>query len=138
MAFGAGAPVAALTFSLIDDAFGLVQDTVPVIASFVFGGISYSLANRIIYKKNAGLKNRKRSSGEDSGGGKNASGLALMLGSPMDNILENMALGISIATGGAVNIVLIAANIISNFPEGLALTQGMRSHGRSNRQILLI
>jgi ZIP family zinc transporter len=138
MAFGAGVLVAALTFSLIDEAFSLAKNMVPVIAGFALGGISYSVANRIINKKNEGLKNRKRSHGENAGGGANASGLALMVGSLMDNIPENMALGISIVTGGVVNVVLIAAIFISNFPEGLASTQGMRSHGRSKKQILLI
>jgi zinc transporter, ZIP family len=56
----------------------------------------------------------------------------------MDNIPENMALGISLVTGGAVNIVLIAAIFISNFPEGLASTEGMRSNGRSKKYILML
>jgi zinc transporter ZupT len=38
----------------------------------------------------------------------------------MNNIPENMALGISLVTDGAVNIVLTTAIFISNFPEGLA------------------
>lgn len=139
MAFGAGVLVAALTFSLIEEAFSLVENKViPVLAGFVLGGISYSVANRILTRKNAALKNRKRSHGENAGGGKESSGLALMVGSLMDNIPENMALGISIVTGGVVNIVLIAAIFISNFPEGLASTQGMLSHGRTKKQILLI
>lgn len=138
MAFGAGVLVAALTFSLIDEAFSLAKDVVPVIAGFASGGVSYSVANRVLTKNNKGLKNRKRSHGEDAGGGKGASGLALMVGSLMDNIPENMALGISIVTGGVVNVVLIAAIFISNFPEGLASSQGMRSHGRSRKQILMI
>jgi zinc transporter, ZIP family len=56
----------------------------------------------------------------------------------MDNIPENMALGISLVTGGAVNIVLIAAIFISNFPEGLASTEGMKSNGRSKKYILVL
>jgi ZIP family zinc transporter len=56
----------------------------------------------------------------------------------MDNIPENMALGISLVTGGAVNIVLIAAIFISNFPEGLASTEGMKSHGRGRKYILVL
>ena len=44
---------------------------------------------------------RKRSHGEDAGGSKHASGLALLVGSVMDNIPENMALGISLVTGGS-------------------------------------
>jgi len=42
----------------------------------------------------------------------------------MDNIPGNMALGISLVAGGTVNIVLIAAIFISNFPEGLVLLKG--------------
>jgi ZIP family zinc transporter len=62
----------------------------------------------------------------------------LLVGSVMDNIPENMALGISLVTGGAVNIVLIAAIFISNFPEGLASTEGMKSNGRSKKYILML
>src|ERR687886_637563 len=77
------------------------------------------------------VRKRKRSHGHNAGGGQSASGLALLVGSVMDNIPENMALGISLVTGGAVNIVLIAAIFISNFPEGLAFTEGMKSNGGS-------
>jgi Predicted divalent heavy-metal cations transporter len=53
--------------------------------------------------------------------------------SVMDNIAENMALGISLVTGSAVNVVLIEAIFISNFPEGLASTHGMKANGRSKK-----
>lgn len=137
MAFGAGVLIAALTFSLIEEAYNLVHDIVPVVAGFGFGGLSYSMANHILNKK-SGVKNRKRSHGENAGGGKDASGLALMVGSLMDNIPENMVLGISIVAGGAVNIVLIAAIFISNFPEGLASSQGMKESGKSTGHVLLL
>jgi ZIP family zinc transporter len=62
-----------------------------------------------------------------------------MIGSLMDNIPENMALGISlVAGGGTVNIVLIAPIFISNFPEGLASSQGMKNNGKSITKILLL
>ncbi len=119
MAFGSGVLVAALAFSLIEEAFRLAQESIPpVIIGFAAGGISYSIVNYILNKK-GGTKHRKKSHGENAGGGKNASGLALLVGSVMDNIPENMALGISLVTGGAINIVLIAAIFLSNFPEGL-------------------
>ena len=86
----------------------------------------------------ATVRNRKRSHGENAGGGKSASGLSLLVGSVMDNIPENMALGISLVTGGGVNIVLVAAIFISNFPEGLASTEGMKSNGRSKKYILAL
>jgi zinc transporter, ZIP family len=162
MAFGSGVLVAALTFSLVEEAFSLSQSISPVVIGFILGGISYSVANRILDKKskanrdysssasnttsaassssssssNSPVRNRKRSHGENAGGGKSASGLSLLVGSVMDNIPENMALGISLVTGGAVNIVLIAAIFISNFPEGLASTEGMKSNGRTKKYIL--
>ena len=137
MAFGAGVLVAALTFSLIEEAYNLVNDLVPVVSGFTLGGLSYSIANYILNRK-SGIKNRKRSHGENAGGGKDASGIALMIGSLMDNIPENMALGISLVAGGSVNIVLIAAIFISNFPEGLASSQGMKNNGKSITKILLL
>jgi len=161
MAFGSGVLVAALTFSLVEEAFSLSQSTPSVVIGFILGGVSYSVANHILDKKSksksgagisTGAKNddttgsnnisavrkRKRSHGDNAGGGKSASGLALLVGSVMDNIPENMALGISLVTGGAVNIVLIAAIFISNFPEGLASTEGMKSNGRSKKYILML
>ncbi|MDQ3837072.1 MAG: ZIP family zinc transporter [Thermoproteota archaeon] len=137
MAFGAGVLVAALTFSLIEEAYNLVNDLVPVVLGFVLGGLSYSIANHMLNRK-GGTKNRKRSHGENAGGGKDASGIALMVGSLMDNIPENIALGISLVAGGTVNVVLIAAIFISNFPEGLASSQGMKSNGKGTKKILLL
>src|SRR5215217_7135861 len=145
MAFGSGVLVAALTFSLVEEAFSLSQSIPPVVFGFVLGGVSYSIANYILDRTSksksddstsTAVRKRKRSHGDNAGGGKSASGLSLLVGSVMDNIPENMALGISLVTGGAVNIVLIAAIFISNFPEGLASTEGMKSNGKSRRYIV--
>jgi ZIP family zinc transporter len=137
MAFGSGVLVAALAFSLIEEAFSLSESITSVIIGFVLGGLSYTLANYILNRKSRGsTRHRKKSHGENAGGGKDASGLALLVGSVMDNIPENMALGISLVTGGAVNIVLIAAIFLSNFPEGLSSAQGMKSNGRSKKYIV--
>ena len=156
MAFGSGVLLAALTFSLVEEAFNLSQSIPPVVIGFILGGVSYSVANRILDKKSRGqgnsssyntriqdimdiqVRKRKRSHRDNAGGGKSASELSLLVGSVMDTIPENMALGISLVTGGAVNIVLIAAIFISNFPEGLASTEGMKSNRRSKKYILML
>jgi ZIP family zinc transporter len=138
MAFGAGVLIATLTFSLIEEAYNLVNDLWSVVLGFTFGGLSYSAANYILDKKSGGTKHRKCSHGENAAGGEDASGTALMIGSLMDNIPENMAVEISIAAGGVVNIVLIAAIFISNFPEGLASSQGMKNSGKSKTKILVL
>jgi ZIP family zinc transporter len=137
MAFGSGVLIAALSFSLMEEAFEQSQSLIAVILGFLFGGISYTLANFLLNKRSKGeLKKRKKSHSKVGGGGKEATGLALLVGSVMDNIPENMALGISLVTGGVVNIVLIAAIFISNFPEGLASSSGMLHNGKNRKHIL--
>lgn len=137
LAFGSGVLVAALSFSLIEEAFSLSQSFISVSVGFFFGGLSYTLANFILNKKSKGqIEKRKRFHGESAGGGKEASGLSLLIGSIMDNVPENMALGITLVTGGGINVVLIAAIFISNFPEGLASSAGMKSNNKSNKYIL--
>src|SRR6476469_2063149 len=90
MAFGSGVLIAALAFSLIEEAFNLSQSIPPVILGFALGGLSYTTANYILNKKSKGqIKRRKRSHGSMAGGGKEASGVSLLVGSIMDNIPEN-------------------------------------------------
>jgi len=139
LAFGSGVLVAALSFSLVEEAFQLTKDVLPVIIGFVIGGLSYTTANFILSRKSGEItKRRKRSHYTDVQDNSNnkGQGLTLLVGSVMDNIPENIALGISFVVGGTVNIVLIIAIIISNFPEGLASSHGMRLNGKSRRYVL--
>ncbi|MGH9983902.1 MAG: ZIP family metal transporter [Nitrososphaeraceae archaeon] len=140
MAFGSGVLVASLAFSLIEEAFGLSQSIPPVILGFILGGLAYTIANYYLSRRSSqgNIRHRKRSHGTDAGGGKNVSGIALLIGSIMDNIPESMALGISLAVGGSVDLVLLAAIFISNFPEGLSSSEGMLSNGRSKSSILTL
>ena len=62
LAFGSGVLVAALSFSLVEEAFRLTKDVLPVIIGFVLGGISYRTANFILSRKSDEMtKHRKRS-----------------------------------------------------------------------------
>lgn len=56
----------------------------------------------------------------------------------MDLIPENAALGITLSAGGRLNIAFLVAIFISNFPESLASTQGMKSSGLGTKQILVL
>jgi zinc transporter, ZIP family len=140
MAFGSGVLVASLAFSLMEEAFKMSQSIPPVIIGFISGGLSYTIANYYLSKRSlqGNIRHRKKSHGTEAGGGKNISGSAILVGSVMDNIPENMALGISLAIGGSIDVVLLAAIFISNFPEGLSSSEGMQSSGRSKRSILFL
>jgi ZIP family zinc transporter len=140
MAFGSGVLVASLAYSLIEEAFKMSESIPSVIIGFVSGGLAFTIANYFLSKRSprGNIRHRKKSHGTEAGGGKDVSGTAILVGSVMDNIPENMALGISLAIGGSVDLVLLAAIFISNFPEGLSSSEGMESHGKSKKLILLL
>ena len=129
MAFGSGVLISALSFELMEEAFkeaGLAAAA----TGFLLGAAIYAVANRLLAIW--GDRNRKRSgtqqpSEEDQGG----SGVAIAIGAFIDGIPESIAIGLSILHGGAVSVATVAAIFLSNLPEGLSSSAGMKKAGRS-------
>ena len=128
MAFGSGVLISALSFELMEEAFqqaGLAATA----TGFLLGALIYAGANRLLAVW--GAKHRKRSgtqqpSEEDEGG----SGVAIAVGALLDGVPESIAIGLSILHGGAVSVATVAALFLSNLPEGLSSSAGMRKAGR--------
>ena len=128
-AFGSGVLISALSFELMDEAYrkgGLDSTAV----GFLGGAAAYTAANWALARY--GAKHRKRSNGrQPSEGDAPGSGLAIAVGALLDGIPESIVIGLSLLGGGAVGWVAVTAIFLSNLPEGLSSSVGMRKAGRS-------
>lgn len=129
MAFGSGVLISALSFELMEEAFE--QAGMGATATgFLLGAAIYAAANRLLALM--GAKHRKRSGGQQpSEEDQSGSGVAIAVGALLDGIPESIAIGLSILHGGAVSVATVVAIFLSNLPEGLSSSAGMRRAGRS-------
>lgn len=125
MAFGSGVLFAALSFDLVGDALAQAG-IIWVAGGFMVGAALFSLINH--WLNSSGVKHRKRSYGQQATA--NNGGVAIAAGTLLDGIPESMAIGLLVASGGKLSLATIAAIFISNIPEALSSTSGMRSAGR--------
>ena len=133
MAFGSGVLLSALSFELMEEAYQQAG-FVPVAVGFFGGSLLYSGANWWLSKR--GGKGRKRSSKDAAGAAADDdSGTAIAVGALLDGIPESMAIGLTLLAGGGVSLPTVVAIFISNIPEGLSSSAGMRAQGRSARYV---
>ncbi|GKQ40582.1 ZIP family metal transporter [Streptomyces sp. A012304] len=137
MAFGAGVLLSAVSFELIDEAYdqgGLAPAAVGTLA----GAAAYTVGNLWLARR--GARHRKRSGhrpaqAQPSEREHSGSGLALALGALLDGVPESAVIGVSLLDGGAVSSVTVAAVFISNIPEGLSSSAGMKQAGRGRSYV---
>ncbi|WP_040784149.1 ZIP family metal transporter [Nocardia pneumoniae] len=118
MAFGAGAMIAAASVELFEPAFHHAGAVIAGVALFAGAGV-YVVANHLIERTL----------------GAHALGWALMLATMLDGVPENTALGVSLAGGGG--LVLLVAVVVGNVPEAISGAALMRDqHGVARRRAM--
>jgi ZIP family zinc transporter len=130
MGFGAGVLISAVAFELVEDAFETSAWTGSLALGLFAGCAAFTLGDALIDRM--GGADRKVIHGEERQG----SPLAIVLGIVLDGIPESMVIGLTLLTGGTVSAAVIVAVFLSNLPEAVAATSGLREQGRSPRWIL--
>ena len=129
MAFGSGVLISALTFELMREAYDTAGATAAVLG-LLAGSLVFFCGEWLIDRR--GGNRRKSPNGPQAGAGASA----LVLGALLDGIPESAAIGVSLIGGGSVGVAVVAAVFLSNIPESLSASAGMKATGRSTRYIL--
>ena len=129
MAFGSGVLISALTFELMREAYDTAGATAALLG-LLAGSLVFFCGDWLIDRR--GGNRRKSPNGPQAGAG----ATALVLGALLDGIPESAAIGVSLIGGGSVGVAVVAAVFLSNIPESLSASAGMKATGRSTRYIL--
>ncbi|HEY6635708.1 MAG TPA: ZIP family zinc transporter, partial [Acidimicrobiia bacterium] len=130
MALGSGVLFGSVAFELVDDA---LEEASPAAVGLVAlaGALTFTAGNWWLQRRGGG--DRKSATGDQADG----SPQAIVLGSMLDGVPESFVLGLTVLQG-AVSIPLFAGIVLSNFPEGLASSAGLRIAGWSRRRVVLM
>jgi ZIP family zinc transporter len=121
MALGAGLLIGSVAFELVDEALETTE--VGLVGLFtLIGAATFTVGNWVLERQGAG--DRKDAEGAQASG----SPLAIVFGSVLDGIPESFVLGLTVLQGG-VSVALLAGILLSNLPEGLSSSSGLRIAG---------
>ncbi|MBN8193078.1 ZIP family metal transporter [Bacillus sp. NTK074B] len=131
MALGTGLIIGSATFDLLSESEGKAN-VFYLACMFLSGALIFTLFEIFISKK--GGSERKRSKKNPH----NHSGLAIYVGTIMDAIPESIIIGVSFIESQSMQWVFIIAIFISNLPESLSSSIGLKLDQYSTRRILFL
>lgn len=130
MAFGSGVLISAVSFELVEEATDSTDGDWSVAVGLAAGALVFFLGDFFIDR--AGGKNRKSSEPPQ---GDESSGSAILFGTILDGIPESIVIGLGLVGGKAVSVAVVAAVFLSNLPEAIGATTGLRSSGWDGKKI---
>lgn len=129
MALGSGLLIGSVAYDLVGDVTGDLSVAL-VAVSLMAGAAMFVLGSRMIERRGG----RRRKSPVSVGAGDDGQPLSIVLGSALDGIPESFVLGLSVVAGG-VNVPLLLGIGLSNLPEGMAASSGLRAQGWSLKRV---
>lgn len=137
MALGTGALIGAVAYELLGKAMensGLLQ----IALGFLGGAALFTVLDIIVSKRGARHRKRSGHGAHTPDGSSASSGIAIFIGTIMDAIPETAMIGLGLAAGNGVSTALVAAIFISNLPEGISSTSGLKKGGFSTKKVLFM
>jgi zinc transporter, ZIP family len=132
LAFGAGTLISAVSYELIYEAVKIAKGTgFPAFGLFA-GALTFYFSDRLIEK--LGAKNRMDIETSHS----SSLVVPMLLGIILDGVPESIVIGLGIFEGGKVSLAMLVAVFISNLPEAIAGTTGMKAGGWKNSKIVML
>ena len=132
MAFGAGTLISAVSYELVFEAVKLGMGTgFPAFGLFT-GALTFFFSERLIEKLGTSEPI------EINGSKRNNLVIPMVLAIILDGVPESIVIGLGIFEGGAVSMAMLVAVFISNLPESIAGTTGMKANGWSRGKIALL
>jgi ZIP family zinc transporter len=128
MAFGAGVLISAVSFELVEEATNSTDGDWSVALGLAVGALVFFLGDFFIDR--AGGANRKSSTPQEG-----SSGSAILFGTILDGIPESIVIGLGLVGGKAVSAAVVAAVFLSNLPEAIGATTGLRASGWDGKKI---
>jgi zinc transporter, ZIP family len=128
MALGTGLLIGSVAFELIDEALE-TQTVFWVSFSVLVGAAVFTVGDWLLTRGGGG--DRKDATGAQSEGAP----LAIVLGSVLDGIPESFVLGLTVLQGG-VSVSLLAGVLLSNLPEGMSSSAGLKKAGWPRGRVL--
>jgi zinc transporter, ZIP family len=133
LGFGAGTLISAVSFELTEEAYAL-GGADAVVIGLAAGALAYFIGDYFV--QNRGASGRMSPMG--SSGVSASASTALLLGAVLDGIPESAVIGLTLLEGGSVGVAVLAAVFISNLPESMSSSSGMRAAGASTWHVLSI
>jgi len=135
LGFGAGTLISAVSFELADEAFRLGgADTLTL--GLALGALAYFVGDLVIARRGATQRMHPGPRMDSTPQGADTA-TALLLGAILDGIPESVVIGIGLIGGGGVSAAVVSAVFISNLPESIASSRGMREQGMGTRHVLV-
>ena len=132
LGFGSGTLISAVAYELVFESIKMARMTGFPALGFFTGASTFFFADRLIERFGAG----DRMSPEKSQQSRLM--MPMVLAIILDGIPESLVIGLGLYEKGFISLALLVAVFISNLPESISGSTGMKASGWSGKKIILL